>query len=98
MAAAVEVGDLVACASPSLRAELGLGLDVGLYLVDRKRDGLVLFAGLGRQAWVPKDALKTVASDDPRVLPPPAWLVLVHRAMRLLEASDVELQRSEKGD
>ena len=88
----VRIGDLVICASPALRQELRLARDVGLYLVDRRKDGLVLFGGAARSAWIPKSAPKAVADDDPRVVPPPPWLVRIHRVARRVDAVELELE------
>ena len=63
----VHIGDLVICSSHAFRERMGLGLDVGMYLVDRRRDGLVFFAGPDRSAWIPKDYVKTIDPADARV-------------------------------
>lgn len=91
----IAVGDLVVCASRSYRAQIELDLDVGLFLCDRRRDGQVMFPGPGRTIWVPKRYLRAVPADDPRIVPPPAWLVVVNRAMRLLDAIDVKIEDDE---
>ena len=90
------------CASKGFRLEAGLGLDVGLYVVDRRRDGLVFFpegspAAVGRSVWIPTRTLETIRADDSRVTPPPPWIVRVHQVMRMLDASDVELDIDEAG-
>jgi hypothetical protein len=97
MAAVPDLGDLVVCSSKAFRESARLGLDVGLYLVDRKKDGLVFFARPDRSEWIPKTALKTMAPDDPRVVPPPAWVVTVNRMARLLDAIELDLERDDDG-
>lgn len=91
------VGDLVACGSREYRDELRLEPEIGLYLAGRRRDGLVLFGAAGRSVWIPHRALIEARVDDPRLLQPPAWLLSVHKAMRLLAASDVTIEESEAG-
>jgi len=91
------VGDLVECAA-DVREQLDLPAEIGLYLVDRRRDGLVQFVASERAAWLPKRALEQIPTGDPRLDVAPAGLLLVHDIMHLVSATRVELETADSGE
>ena len=99
MSRAPTVGDLVTCRRRELAAA-GLEPEVGILLVERRRDALVLFPRLSRSAWLAKQALKTAdpeAEDAPaEVHATPPWMRRAHRVYRLVGGHRIELETSDE--
>lgn len=82
-----EVGTVVRCRSTEYAAGLGVAGLGGVVLEPRSAHSLVFFAERGASYWIPNGALVVDAGGGA-----PALLGLLSRLLRLLEATEVEVE------
>jgi hypothetical protein len=82
-----EVGTVVRCRSTDYAAALGVAGLGGVVLEPRSAHSLVFFAERGSSYWIPNGALAFVEVGSA-----PALLGLLSRLLRLLEATEVQVE------